>query len=164
MYIKMFETFKEEYNKINLDYEEKKTHLGFQHHNDLKSVEEKYFSILDDMTQSITDKFGLKKYFNGSSRGQEFTYVYTIHQKDILDFKKEALLLQDRISRRMPEFSILYTIEVALDFAKMDYEDITSVFNAYQVEITSDKYKGRRYSRHDISLEPIKVYIKLIPN
>ena len=106
MYIKMFEAFKDEYDKIESDFRKKRTQLV-----------DSQFSSLDDIFQSMIDKYSHihkveRNFVAGDimASSPQFSYIFTITKNDVDGFKKEVIDIQYKIGKMFPEFKISYYI------------------------------------------------------
>lgn len=115
MYIKMFESFKDEMKDEKDRYEQ----ACIDREVNTRNIIEKYKSILDEMTQSLRDKYNVGKKFgyrsgsfyiaNKENAGEGFTYGLALKLSDSSDFLGEITSLGERVNRRFPrEFLIKY--------------------------------------------------------
>lgn len=99
-YIKMFETYKEEFDDAFKKYKLAQS----TYEDDKAKIISKYKSMFDEMIQSLSDKYTT----TSRSNTYDFKYTFDITSSDIEEFIKELTSLENRIHIRLPEFSIKY--------------------------------------------------------
>ena len=153
MYIKLFEGFREEVEAEEATY--KKATYDYQLN--IQILISKYKSIIDDLMQSLTDKYtrGLEIYGNSyytdkkNSDGEGFTYGFNITPPDIDDFRKEALSIENKLNRILPDFTIKYR-----DISPHgDIHEEASIDKFYEIRL-------RLFTQKDVSPK-IKFYIQI---
>ena len=158
IYIKLFENFMDEYTKVNHEYDRKKIEFDKEKNNALSVVRDKYLFILDDLLQSVKDKYKeIERGYDSNTSYTSFIYKFDVPISDIKDFEKEIELFEGRLKKMLPEFYTLYDNEFLTSsktiIGAKGHESLGSLFRFCN-----------EYSGMSSSPGPITITIKIIPN